>query len=166
CWSSWPSRPAWIAGPSPRASTARSCARAPRRTSPGPRTWASPALPPCWPSEMASTPCCPMAISRWTFWRPCSIAGCNGACVADRLTWADIRRLALAHRKSLLLANLFAVVGTLCSVPIPLLLPLLVDEVLLGQAGAALDFMDRLLPAGWRTAAGYIGLMLLFSLTL
>ena len=86
--------------------------------------------------------------------------------MADRLTWADIRRLALAHRKSLLLANLFAVVGTLCSVPIPLLLPLLVDEVLLGQAGAALDFMDRLLPAGWRTAAGYIGLMLLFSLTL
>ena len=86
--------------------------------------------------------------------------------MADRLTWADIRRLALGHRKSLLLANLFAVLGTLCSVPIPLLLPLLVDEVLLGQAGAALRFMDRLLPDGWQVAAGYIGLMLLFSLSL
>ena len=86
--------------------------------------------------------------------------------MADRLTWADIRRLALAHRKTLLLANLFAVIATLSSVPIPLLLPLLVDEVLLGQAGSALAFMDRLLPSGWRSAAGYIGLMLLFSLTL
>ena len=86
--------------------------------------------------------------------------------MADRLTWADIRRLALGHRKSLLQANLFAVFATLCSVPIPLLLPLLVDEVLLGQAGAALQFMDRLLPDGWQVAAGYIGLMLLFSLTL
>ena len=86
--------------------------------------------------------------------------------MADRLTWADIRRLALGHRKSLLLANLFAVLGTLCSVPIPLLLPLLVDEVLLGQGGAALQFMDRWLPSGWQVAAGYIGLMLLFSLSL
>ena len=47
----------------------------------------------------------------------------------DRLTWAEIRRLALRHRKGLILANLIAVLATLCSVPIPLLLPLLVDEV-------------------------------------
>lgn len=53
--------------------------------------------------------------------------------MADQLSWAEIRRLALRHRKALLLANLVAVLATLCSVPIPLLLPLLVDEVLLGD---------------------------------
>ncbi|TWC35013.1 ATP-binding cassette subfamily C protein [Pseudomonas sp. SJZ079] len=86
--------------------------------------------------------------------------------MADRLSWAEIRRLALHHKKALLLANGVAVLATLSSVPIPLLLPLLVDEVLLGDGNAALQVMDRFLPAGWETAAGYIGLMLLLTLLL
>ena len=84
----------------------------------------------------------------------------------DQLSWAQIRRLALRHRKALILANLVAVLATLCSVPIPLLLPLLVDEVLLGAGDAALRVMDRFLPASWETAAGYIGLMLGITLLL
>lgn len=84
----------------------------------------------------------------------------------DRLSWTEIRRLALGHRRPLLLANLLAVLATLCSVPIPLLLPLLVDEVLLGQGDAALQVMDRFLPAAWQQALGYIALMLLASLLL
>ncbi|MEO4046339.1 ABC transporter ATP-binding protein [Pseudomonas sp. CAU 1711] len=84
----------------------------------------------------------------------------------DRLTWAEIRRLALHHRKGLLLANLIAVFATLCSVPIPLLLPLLVDEVLLGDGDAALKVMDRFLPVAWENAPGYIGLMLALTLLL
>ena len=31
----------------------------------------------------------------------------------DRLSWAEIRRLALQHRKGLILANLIAVLATL-----------------------------------------------------
>ncbi|GAB3463510.1 ABC transporter ATP-binding protein [Azotobacter salinestris] len=84
----------------------------------------------------------------------------------DRLSWAEIRRLALRHRKALLLANGVAVLAALASVPIPLLLPLLVDEVLLKQGDAALRLMDRLLPGAWQNAVGYIGLMLLVSLLL
>ena len=84
----------------------------------------------------------------------------------DRLSWAEIRRLALRHKKALLLANLVAVLATLCTVPIPLLLPLLVDEVLLGKGDGALRFMDRLLPADWQVAFGYIGLMLAATLLL
>lgn len=84
----------------------------------------------------------------------------------DQLSWAEIRRLALHHRKALILANLVAVLATLCSVPIPLLLPLLVDEVLLGTGDAALRVMDRFLPASWESAAGYIGLMLGITLLL
>ncbi|MEE4463273.1 ABC transporter ATP-binding protein, partial [Azotobacter chroococcum] len=84
----------------------------------------------------------------------------------DRLSWAEIRRLALHHRKALLLANGVAVLAALASVPIPLLLPLLVDEVLLKEGDAALRLMDHLLPAAWQNAVGYIGLMLLVSLLL
>ena len=39
--------------------------------------------------------------------------------LADRLSWAQIRRLALPHRKALFLANAVAVLTTQCSVPIP-----------------------------------------------
>ena len=84
----------------------------------------------------------------------------------DRLSWAEVRRLALRHKKALILANLVAVLATLCSVPIPLLLPLLVDEVLLHDGDAALKVMDNFLPADWESAAGYIGLMLLLTLLL
>lgn len=84
----------------------------------------------------------------------------------DRLSWAEIRRLALKHKKALWIANGVAVLATLCSVPIPLLLPLLVDEVLLGHGDAALKVMNQALPMGWQRAAGYIGLMLLVTLAL
>jgi ATP-binding cassette subfamily C protein len=84
----------------------------------------------------------------------------------DRLSWAEIRRLALHHKKSLWIANVVAALAVLCSVPIPLLLPLLVDEVLLGHGAGALTFMNRFLPDSLHKAVGYIGLMLLFTLTL
>ena len=84
----------------------------------------------------------------------------------DRLSWAEIRRLALHHKKSLWIANGVAVLATLCSVPIPLLLPLLVDEVLLGHGDAALKIMNLALPEAWQKAAGYIGLMLVVTLAL
>jgi ATP-binding cassette subfamily C protein len=72
----------------------------------------------------------------------------------------------MRHKKALWIANGVAVLGTLCSVPIPLLLPLLVDEVLLGHGDSALRFMNHLLPDNLQKAAGYIGLMLLFTFCL
>lgn len=85
---------------------------------------------------------------------------------SDRLTWGEIRRLALHHRKALWLANGVAVLATLCTVPVPLLLPLLVDEVLLGHGNAALQWMNHLLPAAWQKPVGYIALMLVFTFSL
>lgn len=57
-----------------------------------------------------------------------------------QLSWRLIRQLALQHKRKIILANLLAVLATLASVPIPLLLPLLVDEVLLQQPGRAIPF--------------------------
>lgn len=47
-----------------------------------------------------------------------------------------------------------------------MLLPLLVDEVLLGNGDAALKVMNHWLPTAWQSAAGYIGLMLAITLML
>jgi ATP-binding cassette subfamily C protein len=87
----------------------------------------------------------------------------EAAATFDRLSWKQIRSLAVRHKKALWVANGVAVLATLCTVPIPLLLPLLVDEVLLGHGDAALRFMDHLLPDGLQQSAGYIGLMLLLT---
>lgn len=86
--------------------------------------------------------------------------------VVDRLNWAQIRRLALQHKKALWVANGVAVLAVLCSVPIPLLLPLLVDEVLLGKGNSALLFMNQVLPDSLHKPVGYIGLMLVATLCL
>ncbi len=86
--------------------------------------------------------------------------------MAETLDWKKIRQLALNHRRELLIANLVALLAVSCSVPIPLLLPLLVDEVLLGKGDAALRFMDQLLPASAQQATGYIALMLVATLLL
>ena len=85
---------------------------------------------------------------------------------ADRLSWGEIRRLALQHKRALWTANGVAVLATLCSVPIPLLLPLLVDEVLLGHAGSATRWMSQVLPSAWQIPVGFIGFMLVVSFTL
>ncbi|MDW1845930.1 ABC transporter ATP-binding protein [Vibrio sp. Vb2110] len=60
------------------------------------------------------------------------------------------------HKSKLIIANLIAVLATLISVPIPLLMPLMVDEVLLDQPAKGLDTMNAILPEAWHTPTGYI----------
>lgn len=62
----------------------------------------------------------------------------------------------LAHRKELVIANLVAIFAVLISVPIPLLIPLLVDEVLLDKPGWLVAWMNGLFPAEWHGAVLYI----------
>ncbi|MEZ8102623.1 ABC transporter ATP-binding protein [Vibrio bivalvicida] len=65
------------------------------------------------------------------------------------------------HKSKLILANIIALLATLISVPIPLLMPLMVDEVLLNQPGKGLEAMNSLLPSEMQTPTGYIALTLL-----
>lgn len=88
-----------------------------------------------------------------------------------RYTWRTLIQLALSHKRKLLWAQAIAILTTLASVPVPLLIPALVDEVLLHQSGPVTAFIDRWLPADWLPAAWhgplwYIGIVLLASLML
>ncbi|MDA0153748.1 ABC transporter ATP-binding protein [Vibrio sp. Makdt] len=65
------------------------------------------------------------------------------------------------HKSKLVFANIIAVLATLISVPIPLLMPLMVDEVLLDKPASGLEMMNHLLPTSMQTPTGYIALTLL-----
>jgi ATP-binding cassette subfamily C protein len=83
--------------------------------------------------------------------------------------WHALAGMILTHRREVALANLIAILGTLVSVPVPLLIPLLVDEVLLDQPGAAVAFMNQVFPDSWQGPVLYIlailGLTLALRLT-
>ncbi|WP_159656670.1 ABC transporter ATP-binding protein [Vibrio atypicus] len=65
------------------------------------------------------------------------------------------------HKSKLVFANFIAILATLISVPIPLLMPLMVDEVLLDQPASGVAAMNAILPASLQTPTGYIFLTLL-----
>ncbi|MEW5943960.1 MAG: ABC transporter ATP-binding protein [Pseudomonadota bacterium] len=81
-------------------------------------------------------------------------------------SWATILGIVLRHRRALVTAHAVAILAALASVPIPLLMPLLVDEVLLHQPGPLVAFIDGLFPAEWHGAVLYIGIILLATVML
>ena len=81
----------------------------------------------------------------------------------------DLRGLlaqALAYKKHLIKANVIALLATMCAVPVPLLLPLMVDEVLLDQPGATVNFVNQFTPEHWHGPVLYILAILLLTLIL
>ncbi|AUI86169.1 ABC transporter ATP-binding protein [Vibrio azureus] len=64
------------------------------------------------------------------------------------------------YKSKLIMANVIAVIATLISVPIPLMMPLMVDEVLLDTPASGLALMDAVLPQAWQTPTGYISFTL------
>ncbi|MBS3804679.1 MAG: ABC transporter ATP-binding protein [Oleiphilaceae bacterium] len=67
--------------------------------------------------------------------------------------------MAFRHKPRLARANVLAILATVVSVPVPLLLPILVDEVLLDETGPVIPTMQQFLPEAWHTAVVYIGVM-------
>jgi ATP-binding cassette subfamily C protein len=70
------------------------------------------------------------------------------------------------YKRPLIFSNIIAILAAIIAVPIPLILPLMVDEVLLDKPGTALSIMDQFLPAGWQSAIFYIVSALLVSVIL
>ncbi len=67
----------------------------------------------------------------------------------EAYNWQRIFEIALRHKRELILAHIIAVVATLISVPIPLLMPLLVDEVLLDQPATLVNIVNWVFPVSW-----------------
>nr|WP_027146916.1 ABC transporter ATP-binding protein [Methylobacter marinus] len=80
--------------------------------------------------------------------------------------WDYIYQIVLKHKKQLIHAHLIAILATIASVPVPLLMPLLVDEVLLNKPGITIEIINSLAPAQWQTPILYIAVVLLASLLL
>jgi ATP-binding cassette subfamily C protein len=80
--------------------------------------------------------------------------------------WTTVFGIVKEHRRELVAANIIAVLAVLASVPLPLMMPLLVDEVLLEQPGPMVFTMDRLFPSAWHGPVLYIGVILLLTVVL
>ena len=81
-------------------------------------------------------------------------------------TWQYVLSTALRHRRELVLAHVIAFAAALMSIPIPLLMPLMVDEVLLEQPGTGVALMNLIFPTPWRGPVLYIGAVLAITVVL
>lgn len=85
---------------------------------------------------------------------------------SSQFSWQSIFNAAKAYKKEIIIAHVVAILATLASVPVPLLMPLMVDEVLLKTPGPAIEVMDRILPTDWQVPVAYILCVLLFTVFL
>ena len=75
-------------------------------------------------------------------------------------------RVANKYKKKLILGNLISLLAVLTSIPLPLFLPILVDEVLLNEPGIILHTINRFSPIGLHNPAFYILTILAITLFL
>lgn len=84
----------------------------------------------------------------------------------EPFSWEDVLGIFRAHRSRIVLATFVALLAALISVPIPLLMPLLVDEVLLGQSAQLVAAANSISPLAWQTPLGYIVLVSILTVVL
>ncbi len=83
-----------------------------------------------------------------------------------RFTWQGMLAVAGEYRRELWVANILSLFAVACSVPIPLLMPLLVDEVLLNQPGPLVASISSLFPPSWLGPTLFIFFTLLITIVL
>ncbi len=82
------------------------------------------------------------------------------------LTWRGIAAELSAYRTRLIQANLVATLAVAAAVPVPLLLPLMVDEVLLHHPGKMVAALGAWFPPAWHGPALFIGAALMLTIAL
>jgi ATP-binding cassette subfamily C protein len=82
------------------------------------------------------------------------------------LTWTQILRELRPHKASLIRGNMIAVLAVACAVPVPLFLPVLVDEVLLHRPGGFVAFFGPWFPQAWHGPVLFVLIALLLTLSL
>lgn len=80
--------------------------------------------------------------------------------------WQYIYNVAMEHRRELVKANLIAICAAIASVPLPLFMPLLVDEVLLNQPGVVVESIGKVFPESWLGPVLFISVILLLTVCL
>ncbi len=80
--------------------------------------------------------------------------------------WSYVLGIAREHKSSLVAAHVVAILATIASVPIPLLMPLLVDEVLLQQPGRLVAVLNDVFPTGWHGPVLYLTAILAITVCL
>ena len=80
------------------------------------------------------------------------------------ITFKTLFSMMLRYKRSLLWGNLIAIMATIISIPVPLLIPLMVDEVLLKKGGGITSVIDRFTPL--HEPLLYIGIVLAMTITL
>ncbi len=93
-----------------------------------------------------------------------SINNAPHAEVMPAYSWKIIFGIVKQHKKSLIIANIIALFAVLVSVPVPLLMPLLVDEVLLEKSGKIIETLTMIFPQSWLTPVSIIAIVMLLSM--
>ncbi len=83
-----------------------------------------------------------------------------------RYDWRFILGIARVHRRELIIANLVAIAATVAAVPVPLLMPLLVDEVLLDNPGVVVSSINAWTPESWQGPWLYVFSVLALTIIL
>ena len=83
-----------------------------------------------------------------------------------RYTWQRVMNIVREHKRELVWANIIAILAVMVSVPLPLMMPLLVDEVLLKKPAALVETMNRVFPDSWHGPVLYITAVLLATVAL
>jgi ATP-binding cassette subfamily C protein len=82
------------------------------------------------------------------------------------MNWSYILDIVRQHKSMLVAANIIAILSALLSVPVPMLMPMMVDEVLLDKPGEIVAFLESVLPAGWQGPVAFIVTVMLVTMLL
>ena len=81
-------------------------------------------------------------------------------------SWKGLFQIAYQHKKALVAGHLIAILAALAMVPIPLLMPILVDEVLLDTPGLLVESVYWLMPQQWHGPVLVIAMIMLLTILL
>ena len=83
-----------------------------------------------------------------------------------RYTVRHVLNMALMHKRELVVAHIIAIAAVLASIPIPLLIPLLIDEVLLDKPGKVVAAVNQFFPESLYSPFLYITVLTIICIIL
>ena len=82
------------------------------------------------------------------------------------MNWSYILDIVRQHQSTLVTANLIALLSALLSVPVPMLMPMMVDEVLLDKPGEIVALLESVMPPSLHGPVSFIVTVMLVTMIL